>query len=181
MAVNTAKTKFIIFRTRGKIINPLDCQLLYNGNEKGHPDDPELIHPIERIHGEGETKNFKILGILFDEFLTFDDHITHLFAKVSKSLFCINRVTNFVSQDTLKTLYSATVHSHLVYCMSIYSCANKTSLNRLKIKQKEAIRIICNVGYRDHTAPVFARLKILPLDQLIELSILKFMHSFKHT
>jgi hypothetical protein len=53
-------------------------------------------------------------------------------------------------------------------------------LNRLKIKQKEAIRIICNVGYRDHTAPLFARLKILPLDQLIELSILKFMHSFKH-
>ncbi len=63
---------------------------------------------------------------------------------------------------------------------STYSCANKTSLYRLKVKQKEAIRIICNVGYREHTAPLFAQLKILPLDQLIELSILKFMHSFKH-
>ncbi len=99
--------------------------MLYNGNEIGHPDDPELIHPIERIHGEGETKNFKLLGVLFDEFFTFDDHITHLCAKVSKSLFCINRVKNFVSQDTLKTLYSAMVHSHLVYCMRIYSCANQ--------------------------------------------------------
>jgi hypothetical protein len=29
MAVNTAKTKFIVFRTRGKVINPLDCQLVY--------------------------------------------------------------------------------------------------------------------------------------------------------
>ncbi len=72
------------------------------------------------------------------------------------------------------------VHSHLVYCLSIYCCANKTSLNRLKVKQKEAIRIICNVSYREHTAPLFAQLKILPWDQLIELSILKFMHSFKH-
>ncbi len=38
------------------------------------------------------------------------------------------------------------------------------------------IRIISNAGYRDHTAPLFAQLKILPLDQLIKYSALKFMH-----
>jgi hypothetical protein len=180
MDVNTAKTKFMIFRTRGKAINPIDCQLMFNENEIGLPEDPELIHPIERIHNEGTSRNFKLLGVLFDEFLSFDDHISHLCAKVSKSLFCINRIKNFVSQETKKTLYSAMIHSHLVYCMSIYGCANKTSLNKLKIKQKEAIRVICNAGYREHTAPLFARLKILPIDQLIELSIIKFMHSFHH-
>jgi hypothetical protein len=63
--------------------------------------------------------------------------------------------------------------------MNIHGSANKTSLNRLKIKQKEAIRVIY-AGYREHTAPLFARLKILPIDQLTELSILKFMHSFHH-
>jgi hypothetical protein len=71
------------------------------------------------------------------------------------------------------------VHSHLVYCR-IYSCANISSLNKLKLKQKEAVRIICNSGYRDHTAPLFARLNILSFDKLIKLSILKFMHSFTH-
>ncbi len=30
----------------------------------------------------------------------------------------------------------------------VYSCSNSTSLNKLKIKQKEAIRIISNAGYR---------------------------------
>ncbi len=59
------------------------------------------------------------------------------------------------------------VHSHIVYCLSIYSCANISSLNKLKLKQKEAIRIICNSGFRDHTAPQFDRLKILTLDKLI--------------
>ncbi len=115
MAVNTAKTKFMIFRTRGKAINPLDCQLMFNKNEIGLPEDPELIHPVERIYNDGTTRNFKLLGVLFDEFLTFDDHISHLCAKVSKSLFCINRIKNFVSQETKKTLYSAMIHSHLVY------------------------------------------------------------------
>jgi len=60
MAANTAKTKFIVFRTRGKIIIPLDCQLLFNGNEIGLPYNPELIHPLERIYNEGETKKLQI-------------------------------------------------------------------------------------------------------------------------
>jgi hypothetical protein len=38
MAVNTAKTKYIIFRTRGKKINPGDCHLVYNGNKIGMPE-----------------------------------------------------------------------------------------------------------------------------------------------
>jgi hypothetical protein len=178
MAVNAAKTKFIVFRTRGKIINPQDCHLVFNDNEIGQPEDPTRIYDIERIHNDGSTKSFKLLGVLFDEYLSFDAHITYLCSKISKSLFCINRIKNFINQETRKTLYCAMIHSHLVYCINVYSCANSTSLNKLKLKQKEAIRIIANAGYRDHTAPLFAQLKILPLDQLIKFCALKFMHSF---
>ncbi len=144
-----------LHRTRGKAINPLDCQLVYNSNEIGLPENQALVYPIERIHNEGDTKNFKLLGILFDEYLSFDDHIASVCTKISKSLFCINRVKKFVNESTKKTLYFAMVHSHIVYCMSIYSCAYSTSLNKLRVKQKEAIRIICNAGYREHTAPLF--------------------------
>jgi len=180
MAVNTAKTKYIIFRTRGKIINPADCHLVFNGNEIGQPEDPSMIYDIERIYNDGETKNFKLLGVLFDEYLSFEDHVNNLCNKISKSLFCIKRIKNFVNQETLKTLYFAMVHSHLVYCINVYSCATDTCLNRLILKQKEAIRLIGNAGFRDHTAPLFAQLKILPLTQLIKYSICKFMHSFTH-
>jgi hypothetical protein len=129
MAVNTAKTKFIIFRTRGKPINPRDCRLVFNSNEIGKPEDPSQIFEIERVYNDGHTKSFKLLGVLLDEYLSFDDHIDNLCAKISKSLFCINRVKNFVNLDTKKTLYFAMVHSHLSYCLTVYSCANSTSLN----------------------------------------------------
>jgi len=46
--------------------------------------------------------------------------------------------------------------------------------------QKKAIRTICNVTSRTHTATLFKELKILPLDKLILYSKLKFMHSFVH-
>ncbi len=52
-------------------------------------------------------------------------------------------------------LYDAMINSHIVYCNNVYGCDNQTSLQKLKVKQKEAIRIISNVGYREHTNPLF--------------------------
>ncbi len=103
------------------------------------------------MNNEGEETSFKLLGVLFDEYLSFEDHVSSICAKISKSLFCINRVKNFATPNALKMLYFAMVHSHINYCLTVYSCANITTLNRLKLKQKEAIRVISNVGYRDHT------------------------------
>jgi hypothetical protein len=180
MAINTAKTKFIVFRTRGKRIDPDDCILIFNNNEIGQPENPNLLFPITRVHNDGLEKNFKLLGVLFDEYLSFDDHISHLCAKISKSLYCMNRVKNFVTQNALKMLYFSMVHSHLSYCINIYGCANQTSLNSLKLKQKAAIRVVCNAGHRDHTNPLFKQSGILPLNELIKYSNLKFMHKFSH-
>ncbi len=139
-----------------------------------------MIFPISRIHNDGEEKWFKLLGILFDEYLWFDAHIDHLCTKISKSLFCLNRVKNFVTNSALKSLYFAMVHSHITYCINIYGCANATTLNKLVVKQKEAIRVVCHAKYRDHTNPLFKKLGILPLNDLIKYSALKFMHKFKH-
>ena len=137
MAVNTSKTKFIIFRTRGKVINPADCYLTFNNNEPGRPEDPSLIFPVDRIYNDGEEKSFKLLGVLFDEYLTFDAHIALVCSKISKSLFCINRIKNFVNRDSLKKLYFAMIHTHLSYCLNVYGCANTTALQKLRVKQKK--------------------------------------------
>jgi hypothetical protein len=178
MAVNTSKTKYIVFRTRGKRIEPDDCRLVFNNNEIGQAEDLSLISEITRVHNEGEERSFKLLGVLLDEYLSFDAHVTNLCSKISKSLFCMNRVKNFVNPASLKMLYFAMVHSHIVYCINIYGCANKTTLTKLFLKQKEAIRIISNAGYRDHTGPLFKHHEILPLEQLIKFTNLKFMHSY---
>jgi hypothetical protein len=97
MAVNTSKTKFIVFRTRGKRIDLADCQLVFNNNEIGQIENPALIVPITRVHSDGDEKSFKLLGVLFDEYLSFDAHITSLCAKISKSLYCLNRIKNLQS------------------------------------------------------------------------------------
>jgi hypothetical protein len=178
MALNTGKTKFIIFRTRGKIINEIDCHLVYNSTEIGHETDPALVSPIERVHNNGAEKSFKLLGVYFDEYLSFDAHVNHLCIKLSKSLFCLNKVKNFVSKDALKKLYFALIHSSLTYCINVYGSANKTTLQPLILKQKKAVRIIAGANYRDHTRPIFTSLEILPLESLIHYYRMKFMHNY---
>jgi hypothetical protein len=46
MAVNTAKTKYIVFRTQGKYVNNDLCRLVFNNNVPGVPEDPNLIHKL---------------------------------------------------------------------------------------------------------------------------------------
>jgi len=137
MALNVSKTKFIVFRTHNKPVNPLDCVITYNSTEIGLPTDPALVSPIERIYNEGRETSFKLLGILLDEYLSFNDHISMLTRKISKSLYCINRVKNFVDQKSLRTMYFAMIHSIMAYGINIYGCATKTSLEKLRLAQKK--------------------------------------------
>jgi hypothetical protein len=178
MSVNASKTKFIIFKTQNKPVNPQDCLIVYNSNEIGHQEDPSKIYQIDRISNEGDEKHFKLLGVLLDENLSFKAHIDMLCTKISKSLYCINRVKNLLDRASLRKLYFSMVHSYLSYGINIYGCATTTSLDKLRKMQKKAIRVICNASYRAHTAPLFKELKILPLDELIKYSNVKFMHFY---
>ncbi len=140
---------------------------MFNSNEIGQPVNPDLIKPIERVHNEGNETSFKLPGVYLDEYLSFNDHISELCTKISKSLFCLNRIKNFVSVKALKTLYLAMVHSNITYCINVYGCANNSTLKPLALKQKQAIRIISHAGYYDHTGPLFVQQQILPLNVTI--------------
>jgi hypothetical protein len=178
MACNTSKTKFIIFRAKNKHIDVATPIINFNLNEIDMPENPTLILPLERISNNSPCKTYKLLGVLLDEYLSFDSHIEAICSKISKSLFCIRRVKNLLPKETLKTLYFAMIQSHLQYCSIIYSMASNTKLNHLKLKQKQAIRIISNEAYRQHTGPLFKSLEILPLEQLIVFNKVKFMHKY---
>jgi hypothetical protein len=178
MAVNVSKTKFIIFHTRGKNIDP-SLKILYDDNEP-NCNNPDLIYELERIHNNHatpENRSYKLLGIHLDETLSFDYHTKYLCSKLNKSLYCINKSKNFLTNNALKTLYYSLIHSHLSYCTPILSCASNSNIQSIYKIQKKAIRIITKSGYTAHTGPLFSNLKILPFPELITFSQHKLMHS----
>ena len=155
-------------------------KIVFENNDPTLPFNPYFVSELECIHSNIDnpsSRSYKLLGILFDKHLSFNYHIDLLKSKLSKALFCINRVKNFVPQKTLKTSYFSIFHSHLLYCPLIVNCATKTNIQKIAVMQKKAIRSITNSKSHSHTDPLFSSLKILPYHKIIYQSQLTFFHS----
>ncbi len=141
MATNTNKTKYIIFRAKNKKINTDTLHVYYDANDPNAIPDPDLITPLERYHNNHiiakNCRQYKLLGIHLDEFLTLDFHVNYLCNKINRALYCIKQAKNNLSLNALKALYFALVHSHLTYCAVILSCTSKTNINRIVKTQKK--------------------------------------------
>ena len=69
MQLNASKTKYIIFCTKNKQIDPQACSVVYNSTEIGLPDDPALITPIERNSFDSPEKSFSYSAYSLMNFL----------------------------------------------------------------------------------------------------------------
>ncbi len=116
MAVNVSKTNYIIFHTRGKQIDLDGLSVIFNSNDLDQQfPDPLLVQPVERIHDNNPNENmryFKLLGIYFDEQLTFNKHIYHVCMKLSHANFMLQRVSNYLQ-------YLQIAYEHCIFLFSI--------------------------------------------------------------
>ena len=177
MSLHPDKTKFMIFnKSEGSIPwNEINLELNFNNENEMNPNN---IVKLKYVNSQSQVPAIKFLGIFIDPNLNFKFHIDYVHKKVSSSLYMINRAKNFLTEDALKILFNSFIQSHLLYCLPIYSCTNKTSLNKLFKIQKKAIRVITNSKYNAHTADKFRKLGILPLEQQITFSKLLFMYDY---
>jgi hypothetical protein len=119
MAVNTSKTKFIIFRTRGKPIDDNNVSIEFNDNEPNTADNPDLIFPLEKFfdnNPNSSNRTYKLLGIQLDEYLNLNQPVSQICGMLSRALFQIRKAKFFLPPNALKALYTALFHSHLLYC-----------------------------------------------------------------
>jgi hypothetical protein len=175
LAVNVSKCKYIIFHNRGKKI-PENPKLIFNYNV-GNQQDPNLQIPIERIMGD---ETYKYLGVLIDENFNLNRHTDFICNKLSRALFCMNRVKSFLQKRSLKNLYFALFNSHLLYCANILGATSQQNIKRILTLQKKAVRIVFNAAYNAHTHEFFKDLNTLPFDKLLFFQRAVFMHSIRY-
>ena len=115
-----------------------------------------------------ETVNCtKFLGVIVDNKLTWTQHINELCNKVPKGIGIIRKVChNLLNRKTLVNLYYTFIFPYLSYCNIVWGRAANVHLSRIFLLQKKILRCIFNVGYREHTAPLFMESKIMTIYQL---------------
>ena len=102
-----------------------------------------------------KTNIHTILGITFDDTMTFKHHITNLILKLSRLVSLLYQIKELMPTHILKLLYNAHVLPHLNYCTSVWCSACPTHLLPLIRLQKKILRVVTNSDYFAHTQPLF--------------------------
>ena len=98
--LNPSKTRYMIFNCKD---NSDNNHIHINGEN------------IERVWRQGKEKSFKLVGIMIDDKLNWEDHINYIAKKISYANYSLNKARNRLTTKTKKLLYSGLIHSHLVY------------------------------------------------------------------
>ena len=143
LSLNVKKTKYIVFGGEN-IINNNSELFIYN-------------NVITKVHYS------KVLGIIIDEKLKWQEHINAVANKVSKSLGVIYKMKTALPVSILPMLYSTLILQYYQYCNMVWACNYPSNLHKLSVLQKRAIRIISAAEFRTRAADLFKRHKQLTL------------------
>ena len=102
LTLNIKKSKYMIIGKR-KNIPTEEFSLVLDGTE-------EILR----------CKEYKYLGVIIDDKLTWKSHIQLICEKIGKTCGALAKLRHCVNSSTLKSVYYALVFSHLQYCNKVW-------------------------------------------------------------
>ena len=94
-----------------------------------------------------------ILSLKIDTNLTWQHHINDFSTKLNRANALLFEIRKYVSTKILRSIYFAIFDSHLSYCCLVWA-QNFSSIKRILILQKKAVRIINFQPRNSHTSPL---------------------------
>ena len=111
-----------------------------------------------------EVNQCKYLGVIIDQNLTWKLHIDYMCRKLVKNLFLLRKARMYITEHIARTLYYTIIQSHLDYCSPVWSNTFDISLNKLRVLQKRALRIVLQVDYTVSSDALFQRTNVELID-----------------
>ena len=177
LSLHPEKTK-IMFFSKSPRVNSNPPTIYINYNDLDSAEKPDLLIPIENISINSRIPAIRYLGVYFDPQLNFKFHIQTIVNKISKMLYFYRQAKHILTWNAKRSLYYATIHSHLIFGIHIWSCTAESNLKPLVLKQKMSILILYNSSYNAQTEPLFKVSGILPLNMLCDFFRLHIMQKF---
>ena len=162
--LNAGKSKFIILGT-GHNMSVLNKKIL-----------PPVVINNKPISRENTVVN---LGVIFDENLSFYNHINDVVSNSIGKLKHAFRFKNFLSQQAKIIIVEFYVLSNLNYCDILFQNLSGVLKNKLQKLQNWCIRFIFRQRKFDHISPYFKKLNTLNMEQRRLLHSLTQMHKLK--
>ena len=140
LKMNADKTCFTLLGTKNSVEKASDLVLQVNDVD---------IRP---------TKHVKVLGVLLDQTLSWEPHISSIVRRSNAILVSLFKIRHHLSPDILKILVQAHVFPHLQYCSSVWGGAPIAHLDRLQKVIHFAARLVSGLRKYDHITPALTAL-----------------------
>ena len=159
LLLNIEKTNFVIFKPHQKKIN-YSMELIINDKTNK------------------ARQSVKYLGIMLDCHLNWKDHISSICKKLSRGTGVLCKVRQYVTTKILIQLYYSIIYPFLIFGCTVWGMIYNTNIQPIFLLQKKIIRIMTFSKYDAHTNPIFNKLKLLKIHEIIKFYIATFMYQY---
>ena len=165
------------FQENGLNVNEQKTQCIFIGSRQLLSQIPENI----RINFEGTditpSQKVKHLGVYIDQYLLFDDHISHISQKVNGILIALNRIKNRLDKTSRINIVQSLSISIVNYCLRVWGMTTKEQIERVQKLQNFAARVAHGeVRKYEHITPIIKELGWLKIETKIEYDICIFAY-----
>lgn len=136
------------------------------------------LKPIDNIPIERVTE-YTFLGITLDLKISWKPHIAKTQSKMARCISLMGKSKHILDYHSLFIVYCTLTLPYMSYGVKVWGNTYKTNIDVLFKLQRRAIRILHNVGFRDHTDILFQQSKILKFNDLIKFKTLKIIFKAK--
>ncbi|XP_058627039.1 uncharacterized protein LOC131537537 [Onychostoma macrolepis] len=143
------------------------------------PATPTLQHDITIQLGSSTitpSTSVRNLGVIFDDQLTFKDHIAKTARSCRFALHNIRKIRPFLTEHAAQLLVQALVISRLDYCNALLAGLPSNTVKPLQMIQNAAARLVFKEPKRAHVTPLFISLHWLPIAARIKFKTLMLAH-----
>ena len=126
-----------------KLFKWFDDNLMKSNSDKCHllvSTNDNVVIKIGNFRIEN-TKRERLLGIQFDNKLSFDYHLSEVFKKASRKLYALGRVTPYINLSKRKILMNAFFNSQFSCCPLIWMCHSRIINKKINRLHKRCLRI----------------------------------------
>ena len=114
------------------------------------------------------TDSVNYLGVKIDSKLNWESHVSATTTKLNRATAMLYKVKDFLNVNILKSIYCALFESHINYACIIWG-QNISTINRIYILQKKALRIINFKERNAHSSPLFHYSKIIKIADKVKI------------
>ena len=162
LTLSSNKSCFILFRSKQSRLNRIPSTIVF-GNSN-----------IKRAN------SVKYLGVTLEEHLNWKEHVDNVCNSLKKCFNVFYSIRDYLNIDQCRAIYYSLVYSKITYALAVYGLTSKENLLSIQRLQNKLLKVLIKKPYLYPTNDLHNDLKILKVEDLVDLEILTFVFNFKN-